>query len=112
MSFRKYIEPEKRIAHIDRDAQLVGQSLGGFPESADQQFLQDLQEFVGIANRYLNPGVHLSITVPDNDTFKLVRALEKSVVFDRCSKCVAGERDAAVFDYETLIRTSTGKKLR
>jgi hypothetical protein len=113
MSFRRYIEPErsKRIAHIDRDAQLIGQSLGGFPEGADQQFLEDLQEFVAVANRYLSPEVHLSIAVPDSDTFKLVRALEKSVVFDRCSKCVAGERDAAVLDYETLIRTS-GKKLR
>ncbi|MGB6177164.1 MAG: hypothetical protein WBF43_12705 [Methylocella sp.] len=111
ISFRKYIEPErsKRIAHIDRDAQLKGQSLGGFPEGTDLQFLEDLQEFVAIANRYFNPGVHVSITVPGNDTFKLIRALEKSVVFDRCSKCVASERNAAVLDYE--IRTS-GKKLR
>lgn len=113
MSFREYIEPErsKRIAHIDRDAQLIRQSLGGFPEGADQQFLEDLQEFVTTANLYLNPEDHRSITVQDSDTFKLVRALEKSVVFDRCSKCVAGERNAAVLDYETLIRTS-GMKLR
>jgi hypothetical protein len=113
MGFREYIKPErsKRIAHIDRDAQLIGQSLGGFPEGADQQFLEDLKEFAALANQYLSPGDHLSINVPDSDTFKLVRALEKSVVFDRCSKCGAGERDAAVLDYETLIRTS-GKKLR
>ena len=84
MRFRKYIESErnKRIAHIDLHAQLERQPLGAFPEGADQQFLEDLQEFVTIANQYLNPGVHLSITVPDSDTFKLVRALEKSVVFD------------------------------
>jgi hypothetical protein len=106
MGFREYIEPErsKRIAHNDRDAQLIGQSLGGFPEGADQKFLEDLQEFAALANQYLSPGDHLSINVPDSDTFKLVRALEKSVVFDRCSKCGAGERDAAVLDYEKKLR--------
>jgi hypothetical protein len=66
MSFRKYIEParSKRVAHIDLHAQLIQrQSLGGFPEGADEEFLEDLQEFVQTANEYFNPGDHLPITV-------------------------------------------------
>jgi hypothetical protein len=116
MSFRKYIEParSKRVAHIDLHAQLIQrQSLGGFPEGADEEFLEDLQEFVQTANEYFNPGDHLSITVAmGNDTYKLVRALEKSVVFDRCSKCDESERAAAVLDYETRTRwPAHGKKM-
>jgi hypothetical protein len=34
------------------------------------------------------------------DTYKVIRALEESVVFNRCSKCAPSERAGAVLDYE------------
>jgi len=34
------------------------------------------------------------------DTYQLIRALEKSVIFDRCTQCSRTERIRAVLDYE------------
>jgi hypothetical protein len=103
MGFRKYIEParSKRVAHIDLHSQLTQrESLGGFPKDADKRFLQDLQEFASIAYGHLHPGEHFSITVAmSTDTHKLVRALEKSAVFDQCRKCEENEKNAAILDF-------------
>ena len=104
LSFRKYIEParSKRVAHIDLHSQLVQRaSLGGFPKNAEKQFLRDLQTFVDIAYGYVSKGDPLPITVAmSTDTDNLVRALEKSVIFDQCSRCNETERTIAVLDYE------------
>ncbi|MGH9675587.1 MAG: hypothetical protein ACRD36_00680 [Candidatus Acidiferrum sp.] len=102
--FRQYIEParSKRIAHVDFSAQIEQWgNLGAFPKGADKQFLQDLQTFVNIAYGHFHDGAHCSIEVAmSTDTHQLVRALEKAVIFDRCSKCNSGERAVAVLDYE------------
>jgi len=104
MAFRQLIEParSKRIAHIDFLAQVERwDNLGAFQEGAEVQFLQDLQTFINIAYGHLHNGAHRPIAVAmSTDTYKLIRALEKSVVFDRCPKCTSGERAIAVLDYE------------
>lgn len=102
--FRQYIEParSKRIAHVDLSAQVERlDNLGRFPEGADVQFLQDLQMFINIAYGHFHDGGHRPIAVAlSTDTHQLVRALDKAVVFDRCTKCNDGERASAVLDYE------------
>jgi hypothetical protein len=104
MSFRQMIEPaqSKRIAHMDLPAQIEQwDSLGSFPRGAEVQFLLDLQSFIDIAYGHFNEGGYRPIAVAmSTDTHQLVRALEKSVVFDQCCKCTSGERAAAVLDYE------------
>lgn len=103
MGFRKYIEEarSKRIAHTDLNAQLLQRaSLGGFPKDTEQHFLRDLQEFVNIAHGHFDNGNPLPIDVAmATDTHKLVRALEKSVVFDRCVRCSKTEKAVAVLDF-------------
>jgi DNA-binding transcriptional regulator YiaG len=106
-SFRQYIEParSKRIAHVDLSAQVERWgNLGAFPKGADTEFLLDLQSFVNIAFGHFNGGQGRPIAITmSTDTHQLVKALEKSVVFDRCSKCDGGERATAVLDFTTAI---------
>jgi len=103
MAFRRYVEParSKLLAHVDVSAQFKRlEDLGKFPKGADSQFLQDLQTFVNIAYGHFYDGAPHPIDVAmSTDTHKLIRALEKSVVFDRCSKCDEGERAVVVLDY-------------
>jgi hypothetical protein len=103
-AFRQGIEParSRRVVHIDLPAQIEQlENLGEFPKDADKQFLQDLQTFVNIAYGHFHNGACRPIDVAmSTDTYQLVRALEKSVIFDRCSKCSAGGRNAAIRDYE------------
>jgi hypothetical protein len=103
MAFRKYIDRarSKRVAHVDLTAQVERpEILGGFPEGADKQFLQDLQLFVDIAYRHLHNGEPCPIDVAmATDTHRLVKALEKSVIYDRCPKCTEYERVKAVLEF-------------
>ncbi|WP_253203601.1 helix-turn-helix domain-containing protein [Methylosinus sp. KRF6] len=104
MAFRQHIEParSKRIAHVDLSAQVERwDNLGAFPKGAEMQFLQDLQKFVNIAYGHFHGGSSRPIEVSmSTDTHQLLRALVKSVIFDRCSKCTEHERIVAVLDYE------------
>lgn len=104
MAFRQLIEParSKRIAHVDLPAQIERWgNLGAFPAGAEVAFLQDLQTFINIAYCELHDGDHRPIAVAmSTDAHQLVRALEKSVVFDHCTKCDSGERAGAILDYE------------
>jgi hypothetical protein len=104
MSFRLLIEParSKRIAHMDLPAQIEQwDNLGAFPRGAEVQFLQDLQTFINIAYGHFNGGGHHPIAVAmSTDSHQLVRALEKSVLFDECLRCTSSERAVAVLDYE------------
>jgi len=34
------------------------------------------------------------------DTYKLIRAIEKSILFDDCHKCSEAERAADILDFE------------
>jgi hypothetical protein len=104
IEFRRLIEParSKRIAHVDLPSQVERWgNLGTFPAGAEVVFLQDLQAFIDIAYGHLHDGSLRPIAVAmSTDTHQLVRALTKSVVFDRCPKCNSGERAVAVLDYE------------
>ncbi len=108
-AFRQHIERarSKRIAHVDLFAQLERwDDLGAFPNGAEIRFLEDLQTFVNIAHGYFHGGSSHPIRVAmATDTHQLVRALVKSAVFDRCSKCTKHERIVGVLDYED--RSST-----
>ncbi len=103
MAFRGKIKSarNKRSAHFDLIAQIERrEDLGEFPKGDDEQFLRDLETFVSIAYGHVHDGRPISIEPAiSTDTHQLVRALEKSVVLDRCSKCDAGERAVAVLDY-------------
>jgi hypothetical protein len=104
MAFRNKIEKarSKRIAHIDFYAQ-VGQldNMGKFDLGEDILFLRDLQEFINIAFGHLHNGATRSIVVGmSTDTYKLVRAIEKSILFDRCRKCSEAERANDILDLE------------
>ena len=102
--FRKYIEParSKRIAHVDLPAQMEKwEALGKFPKGADEQFVQDLQEFINVAYGHFHQGSVCPIDpgTTSTDTYRLVRALEKSVVFDCCTHCDDNEKNIALLDY-------------
>jgi transcriptional regulator with XRE-family HTH domain len=105
LTFRKMTEEarNKRIAHVDLFSQTKRlENLGQFPKGADKKFLRDLQTFVSIAYGHLHHGAPCEIDpgTTSIDTHQLVRALQKSLLFDRCSKCDASERAVAILDYE------------
>ena len=104
MTFRDKIEParSKRLAHCDLPAQVLRkENMGKFREGDDFHFFRDLQEFINIAYGQLYSGRTRSIAASmSTDSFKLIRALEKAVLFDRCQKCDEHERAVAVLDYE------------
>lgn len=104
MEFRRLIEParSKSIAHSDVSTMFKRlDDLGNFPDGADRQFLRDLQSFVDIAHGHFHNGASRPINVAmSTDTHQLIRALGKSVIFDRYAKCQASEKAVAVLDYE------------
>ena len=110
MTFRKYITKarSKRVAHVDLTAQVERlEALGEFPEGADKQFFVDLQSFVDIAYGHLHNGEPRPIDVGmATDTYKLIKALEKSVLHDRCQKCTENERVLAALNFR---HEQTGK---
>lgn len=103
-AFRRYIEParSKSVAHVDLSARFRRlEDLGKFPKDADRQFLQDLQAFIDIAYGHFHNGAPRPINpAMSTDTHQLIRALEKSVIFDGCPKCDDSERAVAILDYE------------
>jgi hypothetical protein len=104
MEFRRYVEVarSKRIAHYDLRMQTDQlESLGGFPEGEDRQFLLDLEGFVKIAYEHVcGMPVALSLAIP-HDTYRVIGALLKSRLFDQCSKCTEAERATAFLDCQT-----------
>jgi hypothetical protein len=107
MSFRALIEParSKRIDHMDLPAQVERwDNLGAFPRGSEIKFFQDLQTFIDIAYGHLNNGSDHPIAVAmSTDTHLLIRALEKSIVFDRCSKCTSADKANAILGYEDRL---------
>ena len=103
LKFRTHIEParSRRIAHTDLTAQIERlENLGTFPAGADVQFFLDLQTFIDIAYGHFHNGGCRPIALPmSTDADKMVRALEKSVVFDLCTNCSEGSRSMALLDH-------------
>jgi hypothetical protein len=105
-SFREYVEParSKRIAHVDLRAQMVDREpLGAFPEGADKEFFQDLEEFLTIAHQAINGGPFLLSVGGASDTYKLFSALAQARLFDQCKECDQTARDNAILDFELGI---------
>jgi hypothetical protein len=106
MSFRKKIEKarSKRIAHVDLHAQMHRlDSMGAFEPGEDVTFLRDLQEFINIAFAHLHNGPTRSIALAmPTDTHKLIRVVEKGILFDRCYRCTEKDRNTDLLDFETV----------
>ena len=103
MKFRSYIEParSRRIAHMDLKAQMEQEGpLGAFPAGADDEFFNDLQEFVTEAYHEINGGPFLISVGMATDTHQLIRSLRKAELFDKCVNCREIDRINAVLDIE------------
>jgi AbiU2 len=102
MAFRKLVEParSKRIAHTDFSAQIEKQSLGGYPEGADEHFFKNLEEFLSIAFRVTTGGPFLLSMATPSDTHRLITALRKAEAFDQCTECGEIDRTNAILDAE------------
>jgi hypothetical protein len=102
MTFRKLVEParSKRIAHTDFSAHIERQSLGGYPEGADEDFFKNLEEFLSIAFRVTTGGPFLLSMATPNDTSRLITALRKAELFDQCTECSEIDRMNAILDVE------------
>jgi hypothetical protein len=96
MIFRLKIEParSKRITHIDLSMQTEKvDALGKFAKGEELYFLQDLQSFIDVAYGHLHDGRCRPIAVgASTDTYNLVRAIQKSVLYDQCVRCTEQQR--------------------
>ncbi len=104
MAFRAKIEKarSKRIAHVDLDAQVSrAPAMGGFQPGEDFKFLRDLQQFVNVAYGQLHNG-HIRPIRPavSSDAYRLIRALEKAALYDRCYRCSETDRNADLLDFQ------------
>jgi hypothetical protein len=109
MAFRKKIKParNKRSAHFDLVAQTEQQGdLGSFPKGEDEQFIRNLDTFASTAYEHTHDGNPTSIRRGmSTDTHELIKALESSILYNRCSKCSDGERAIAALDMRISLRT-------
>ena len=99
MEFRRLVEParSKRIAHTDLSAQMQQlASLGKFPAGADWKFVENLEQFVSVAYKHVTGSPAGLPAAMDHDTYRFIRALEKSVLYDQCTKCSENERIVAL----------------
>jgi hypothetical protein len=94
----------KRGAHLDLNASTDQcHVLGSFPKGEDTAFFRDLEEFLHIAMGHLSPDDHVSLEIAmSDDVDGLVKAIERSVAFEQCSKCTSGERARRVLDNRIL----------
>ena len=83
--FRDYIVDARRklIAHLDVDTILSNTTLGAFPESANEKFWADLQEFVDRIHKHYLDGPFPLDAVNMYNAKDLVLALKKAAYFDQ-----------------------------
>jgi hypothetical protein len=93
MTFRVKIEKarSKRVAYIDLDAQVSRlPNVGKFDPGEDLEFLNNLQDFVNVAYGELHGGNVRPLRPPQGDAYKLIRAMEKATLYERCYRCSEG----------------------
>jgi hypothetical protein len=103
MTFRAKLEParSKRIAHTDLHSQLNRLTMGTFNKGEDAQFFLDLQSFYDVAYRHVFNASAPPIAVGGStDTYKVIRAVEKAILYDRCPRCDESTRATDVLDFE------------
>ena len=105
MDFREKLNlaRNKRIAHTDLDSQVIRlEAMGRFEKGEDAQFFAELQSFFDAAYRH----VHGSSSAPDirvggsSDSHKVIRAIKKATLYDRCPRCTEDERAINALDFE------------
>ena len=104
MAFRKRLEParSKRVAHTDLHSQVNRlDAMGRFNKGEDTKFFIDLQSFYDVAYRYVfNASAPPIAVAGSTDTYKVFRAIEKAILFDRSYRCDEGDRAADLLDFE------------
>jgi hypothetical protein len=104
MNFRAKVEParSKRIAHTDLHSQIARLNpMGTFNKGEDAQFFLDLQSFFDLAYRHIFNATAPAIAAGGStDTHKVVRAIKKAMLFDRCYRCTEKERNIDLMDFE------------
>lgn len=104
MNFRAKIEQarSKRIAHTDLHSQIERlDAMGKFNKGEDSQFFQDLQSFFDVAYRHVFSASAPPIAAgASTDTYKVVRAIEKATLFDRCYRCTEKQRNIDLLNFE------------
>jgi AbiU2 len=104
MAFRDKVKAarNKRIAHADLHSQVQHlEAMGAFNPGEDLKFFEDLQSFVEVAFRHVfgDPAPTIRIGA-STDTYKVIRAVEKAILYDRCPRCTAAQRANDVLDFE------------
>jgi len=104
MAFRNKIDParNKRIAHTDLDSQINRlEAMGTFDKGEDTKFFLDLQSFLDVAYRHVHEEPAPPIAAGGStDTYKVIRAIEKAILYDRCPRCTETQRANDVLDFE------------
>ena len=96
MIFRAKVESarSKRIAHTHLHSQMnrLG-AMGAFNRGEDAKFFADLQSFFDVAYRHVFAASAPPIAVGSStDTHKVIRAIEKAILYDRCDRCTEAQR--------------------
>jgi hypothetical protein len=103
-TFSGKLEParNKRIAHTDLHSQLDRlDAMGRFDQGEDAKFFVDLQIFYDIAYRHVFNADAPQIAVgASTDTHKVIRAVEKAILYDRCHRCTEDDRTNNLLDFE------------
>ena len=106
MTFRAKLEParSKRIAHTDLHSQVSQRDpMGRFDKGEDAKFFADLQSFYDVAYRHVFNSTAPSIAAGGStDTYKVIRAVEKAILYDRCPRCTDSQRSVDLLDFEQI----------
>jgi hypothetical protein len=104
ITFRAKVEParSKRIAHTDLHSQLNRlDAMGRFDKREDVRFFLNLQSFYDVAYRHVFNASAPPIAVGGStDTYKVIRAVEKAILYDRCPRCDESVRATDLLDFE------------
>jgi hypothetical protein len=104
MDFRKKLNParNKRIAHTDLHSQVNRlEAMGRFDRGEDVMFFANLQSFFDVAYRHIHGDSAPPIAVGGStDSHKIIRAIEKATLYDRCPRCNEDQRATEVLDFE------------
>jgi hypothetical protein len=79
-------------------------AMGTFNEGEDARFFADLQSFFDVAYRHVFAVSTPPIAVGSStDTNKVIRAIEKAILYDGCDRCTEAQRANDVLDFEGLL---------
>jgi hypothetical protein len=78
--------------------------MGTFNKGEDARFFADFQSFFDVAYRHLFAASSPPIAIGSSTyTYKVIRSIEKAILYDRCDQCTEAERANDVLDFEGLL---------